>query len=83
MNLERRADAVVLSMQVMIPGTQSRMFCSALQFCQFYKMLLRVRKEEDYGSDGCKGVVTKEGEGKKKAVFYWNIPITPRCRLIA
>lgn len=63
------ADAVAFGKRMMKPGAHGHLVFSALQFDQRYKMLSREREEKDSDSHGGKGIATKRGEGKKKAVL--------------
>lgn len=47
----------------------SHLFCSAIEFLQWYKMGSRTREEENINSDGDEGIANKKIEGKIKVVF--------------
>lgn len=70
--LESMVHAVGLCKRVMIPRALGHLFCSALKFGRWYKMLSRLRQKKDRNSDGGETISTKKVEGQKKAVFKVN-----------
>lgn len=50
-SFESRVDAVVLCERVMRPAAHGDLFCAALQFGEWYKILLRAREKEDSNND--------------------------------
>lgn len=62
------ADEVALDKQAMRPGTHGHLLCSALLFCQWYKMPLKAMKKKSSGNDVSQHIVNKVGTGNKEAV---------------
>lgn len=67
--LEDTVHAVSLRQQVMRSNTSGHLYCSALQFRQWYNLLSRKSEKEKSARDDGDGNVTKEVERRKKAVF--------------
>lgn len=63
------AEVVELCARKMRPKGHDHLFCSALQFNQWHRVLSRAIKDDGTESEEIEGGPTKEGEQKKKAVF--------------
>lgn len=69
LTLKSVADAAAFCKQVMRPVANGHLFCSALKFGQWFKMMSKTENHEDSDGDGGDGIATEEGKGKKKAVI--------------
>lgn len=63
------ADGVALCKREMRPSSHGHLFCCALRLGQWYKMISITRDKEKRESVGGEGIMTQEGEDKKKTDF--------------
>lgn len=69
LDLDSITEAGALGKLVMGPWADGYLFCSAIQFSQYYKIQSREREEEDSDSDGTETISTEENKYKKRAIL--------------
>lgn len=66
----KKVDVLALGKWVMKPEPHGHLSCFASLSGQYYELLSRSREEAEDDMDGDERIVTKQSEGKKKAVFH-------------